>query len=449
MDYQRSSACIWFVAGPTADTAPRCSGTIVSIFSGAGVGDIGYALSGFNICAQVEIDRDRADAGRVNFPDSSWFVADVRDCLDDVVELRHLDVNGTDLLIATPPCQGMSSSNPSRGKRATPKADALDEKNGLILQVIPYAKALSPRMIVCENVRQILTLSVRCDGQRRPVMDLLEGGLPDYHWFKGVVNVADYGVPQVRRRAIMVAVRRDQPSLRFLVEQGLLPWPRPTHAEHPIDDLQQWVSIEDYLRSLRHEPLDSQNRVDATGDHPLHYVPVYREDRYFQISEIPPHSGRSAYDNDRCPDCRVTGVEVGLVKCPACGGVMRNRPFVMRDGSPSLIKGFKSSYRRMKSDRPAYTITTNTSHVGSDFKIHPWENRVLSPLECADIQTIPRSFDWSHAIESGRKYLVRKLAGEAFPPFFTYQHGLVLKSLLDGEFESLEDRLLPATKRID
>lgn len=418
--------------------------TVVSLFSGAGIADTGYARAGFQVRAQVEVDPDRAAAGRVNFPESTWFVSDVRECLSDVVGLPVLDRDGTDLLIATPPCQGMSSSNPSRGKRATPKADALDEKNGLILEVIPYAHALTPRMIVCENVRQILTLTVRREGRRRSVIDLLQEELPDYHWFKGVVNVADYGVPQVRRRALIVAVRRDEPCLPVLLEQGLLPWPRPTHAEHSTGGLKRWVSIEECLRFHGHQPLDAQSKQTAKGDHPLHYVPVYGEDRYLQISEIPPHSGRSAYENDRCPSCGVTGVEVGAIECPACGGVMRNRPFVIRDGKPSLIKGFKSSYRRMKSDRPAYTITTNTSHVGSDFKIHPWENRVLSPLECADIQTIPRCFDWSYAIESGRKYLVRKLAGEAFPPRFTHKHGLVLKSLLDGEFEGIADRLMPA-----
>ena len=437
--------CVQFVEGSAVGAVVGEKPTSVSIFSGAGVADFGYARSGFKVLAQVEIDPDRAAAGQVNFPGSAWFVADVRDCLGDVAALRNPSGDRTDLLIATPPCQGMSSSNPSRGKRATPKADALDEKNGLMLEVIPYAKALSPRLIVCENVRQILTLTVRRNGRRRMVMDLLSDGLPDYHWFQGVVNVADYGVPQIRRRALMVAVRRDEPCLRNLLEQGLLPWPRPTHAEHPNGDLQPWVSIEEYLRCLGHQPLDSQSKQMAKGDHPLHYVPVYEEARYLQIRDIPPHSGKSAYDNDRCPDCGVTEVEVGTIECPACGGVMRNRPFVFRDGRPSLIKGFKSSYRRMKSDRPAYTITTNTSHVGSDFKIHPWEHRVLSPLECADLQTIPRSFDWSHAIESGRKYLVRKLAGEAFPPYFTYQHGLVLKSLLDREFTGLADRLMPAS----
>ena len=79
------------------------------------------------------------------------------------------------------------------------------------------------------------------------------------------------------------------------------------------------------------------------------------------------------------------------------------------------------------------TITTNTSHVGSDFKLHPWEHRVLSALECADLQTVPRFFDWSVALEAkprSKRYLIRNLIGEAFPPYFTFLHGQVLADLL-------------------
>jgi DNA (cytosine-5)-methyltransferase 1 len=109
---------------------------------------------------------------------------------------------------------------------------------------------------------------------------------------------------------------------------------------------------------------------------------------------------------------------------------MFNRPIVQNNGQVRLVKGFDSSYRRMPADRPASTVTTNSSHIGSDNKIHPWEHRVLSILECADLQTVPRCFDWSFALETKRNYLVRNLVGEAFPPYFTYLHGKVIRDLL-------------------
>ena len=181
---------------------------------------------------------------------------------------------------------------------------------------------------------------------------------------------------------------------------------------------------------MEYEALDAETEDTAYGTPPLHFVPTYGPDRYRQVSEIPAYSGRSAYENDTCPSCGLQEVDADLVVCPDCGEVMRNRPFVERDGRPSLIKGFKSSYRRMSSGRPAYTVTTNSSHIGSDFKIHPWENRVLSILECADLQTVPRFYDWTRAIEDRTLYLIRNLIGEAFPTYFTYLHGQLLAEML-------------------
>ena len=193
---------------------------------------------------------------------------------------------------------------------------------------------------------------------------------------------------------------------------------------------------------MEYERLDASCQEEARGNDPLHFVPVYGADRYMQVSQIPPHSGRSAYDNDTCPSCEEDGVEPKKIRCTWCGAVMRNRPYVERDGEPSLIKGFHSSYRRMSSDRPAYTITTSSSHVGSDFKIHPWENRVLSILECADLQTVPRFYDWTLPQEKRTPYLIRQLVGEAFPTYFTYLHGQILAELLSDPSQTTYDKLM-------
>lgn len=403
--------------------------TAVSLFSGAGLSDLGYELVGFRFLVQVEADKRRAAIGEDNFPDSTWITGDVRDSKDRIVRAyRKASKRRLDLLTATPPCQGMSSSNPSRGKRRTPQAEALEAKNRLILELIPIAKALKPRVIVAENVRQILTLEVEHDGGRKKVVDLLHEGLPHYRVFSGVVNVADYGIPQVRKRALVVAVHEDEPGLKHLSNQS--PWPQPSHAEQPLDGVQPWLSVRQWLESMQYPALDASCREKASGEHPLHHVPAYGADRYRQVSQIPPYSGRSAYENDVCPSCGERNVGAKLIRCPACGGVMRNRPYVEDGGEPYLVKGFHSSYRRMHPDRPAYTITTNSSHVGSDFKIHPWENRVLSILECADLQTVPRFYDWQRARDKGTTYLIRNLVGEALPPYFTYVHGQFLSNLL-------------------
>lgn len=408
--------------------------TAVSLFSGAGLSDMGYEFAGFRFLTQVEADPKRAPIGEDNFPGSRWLAKDIRSVREEVVRTyRQSTDRPLDLLVATPPCQGMSSSNPSRGRRQTAQAKLLEEKNRLVLEVLPVARELKPRLIVAENVRQVLTLHVTYQGREGKVIDLLEEALPEYVIFNGVVDMADYGIPQIRRRAIIVAVRRDQPWLDRLKSEGLLPWPRPTHSECPSNGDRPWITLGQWFESMEYETLDASDPKLAKGRHPLHFVPNYGPDRYLLVRDIPAHSGRSAYESDTCPTCSFRPVPEGLVTCPPCGSLMRNRPYTLENGDRRLIKGFDSSYRRMDPDRPANTITTNSSHIGSDFKIHPWENRVLSILECADLQTVPRFYDWSRALDERRSYLIRNVIGEALPPYFTYLHGRVLRSLLSAE----------------
>ena len=404
----------------------------VSTFSGCGLSDTGYALAGFKFLAQVERDEVRAEIGQANFPSSHWFPDTVKAAIAAVCKLVKTSTDRLDVLIATPPCQGLSSSNPSRGKRRTEKAWRNSTKNRLILDVLPLVKRLKPRVIIAENVRQVLTHRARCNGRVSTVPELLGDELKQYELFTGSINVADYGVPQIRRRAIIVAVHKEESWLEELNERKLLPWPKSTHSENGDFGLEKWATVREWLRAMRYASLDSRSEKQATGSQQLHFVPSYDKDRYQLVSNIPKHTGRSAYENDRCPNCKRSGIATDRAHCPTCKKPLVNRPIVQTNGRARLIKGFKSSYRRMPSNRPASTVTTNSSHIGSDNKIHPWENRVLSILECADLQTVPRFFDWSVATDSNRTYLIRNLIGEAFPPYFTYLHGKVIRALLNG-----------------
>jgi DNA (cytosine-5)-methyltransferase 1 len=86
----------------------------------------------------------------------------------------------------------------------------------------------------------------------------------------------------------------------------------------------------------------------------------------------------------------------------------------------------------MKSDSPSATITTASGHVGSNNTIHPFQNRLMSTLECALLQTIPPRFKWGDALERWGHTNVREMIGEAVPPLFTGLHGKILMSILEG-----------------
>lgn len=118
------------------------------------------------------------------------------------------------------------------------------------------------------------------------------------------------------------------------------------------------------------------------------------------------------------------------------------------------MKGFRaSSYTRMKPDRPAATITTASGHVGCDRTLHPSENRVLSPLECAYLQTFPGDFEWGDSLEQWGSTKVRAMIGEAVPPGFTTLHGSFLAGLLTGAhhrpaISSSDPRVARAVRRL-
>ena len=130
--------------------------------------------------------------------------------------------------------------------------------------------------------------------------------------FPSVVNVADYGIPQVRKRALVVAIRKDEACLERILLQDSLPVPPPTHSEQPKNGERPWISIREWLEGMKYEPLDAGSRETACGDDPLHFVPAYGRHRYQQVKEIPPNSGRSAYENDKCPSCGRQEVDAGL-----------------------------------------------------------------------------------------------------------------------------------------
>lgn len=403
--------------------------TAVTMFSGAGLSDLGYEMAGIKIKVQVEQDQQRALVGQQNFPQSKWIIDDVREALARVVATcaATIDRKRPDLLIATPPCQGLSSSNPWRGNRSIDDLSLNAERNRLILEVVPYAHRLRPRVIVAENVSSVLTFPAD-DLKDRTILDALKQGLSEYTVFATTVNMADYGIPQSRRRAIVVAVRGDEPALAALKDHRSIQWPPRTHSRIGVDGLEPHITLRQWLRYKRYQLLDAGSKDAAHGRHPMHQVPYYDVERWRMVVDIPPMSGRSAWQNSTCPHCNQEGVPVGEIRCPGCDGVMTNRPYVIQEGKARLIRGFHSSYKRMRPDAPAAAIMTNSNRLGGAYKIHPWENRVLSPLECADIQTVPRCYDWSAA--QGRSGLIRDIVGEALPPFFTYLHGQVLAGLL-------------------
>jgi DNA (cytosine-5)-methyltransferase 1 len=337
------------------------------------------------------------------------------------------------LLAACPPCQGMSSAQSARGMGDDADAGSRDHRNLLVEVIDSAARQLQPRALVVENVQAFLTRKVRHPATREPVsaasflIDALE---QDYHAYPLLADLADFGVPQSRKRSFLTFIRRSDAAIAILERRAWAPYPWPSYAPGVRDH----VSLKEALSSFRLPALDAKSAKRATSDVTLHCVPVWPDHRYRMVSAIPKNTGLSAWDNDECLRCGRHTRDVDRALCSRCGTPLP-RPVTTETrgrnrGEVRLVAGFHTSYRRMAPDLPASTITTASGHVGSDRTIHPWQNRVLSPLECALLQTFPRSFQWGESLELWGHTNVRAMIGEAVPPMFTRKHGRVLAHLL-------------------
>ena len=424
------------MSGVCGDEVRRPS---VSLFSNCGAGDYGYKAAGFDFVVMAELIQKRLRVAKLNHPNASTIVGDLRTTWRSVVEeyCRRFDGEEPWLLSACPPCQGISSANNRRGRGDDAEAGARDPRNLLVVSIIEVATRLWPRAIVVENVPAFLTRKIPHPqtGQATSAASLLAEILDErYVVFPLLCDLAHYGVPQRRQRAFLTFIRRDVPGLDALFVQRRAPYPRATHD--PAQGGEQPITVGACLGGLELPVLDASDRGSASRGHPLHVVPVWSRHHYEMVKAIPSGSGKSAWQNETCPSCDSVDVRDTDACCPLCGGPLL-RPVVDEPGGTyRLVRGFRSSsYRRMNPERPAPAITTANGTIGSSTTIHPFEHRVLSVLECSHLQTIPNSFRWTEDHEWPLEpHFVRRMIGEAVPPRFTELHGQAIRGVLEDKW---------------
>jgi DNA (cytosine-5)-methyltransferase 1 len=438
--------------------------TGVSLFSGAGIGDLGFRAAGIRLVSMTELEPDRAALARLNFPEAHVFVGDVGGLSGAICE--HAASGGDDLFLlsCTAPCQGMSKNgkgtllnNVRKGERPE-----LDPRNRLVLPAIEMAKRLRPRWVVFENVPEMRRTVIRDHaGALRPILDVVFDSLaPDYVGEAYDVAFADYGVPQRRQRLITVLTRDRVARGRF--ESGVPLIPPRTHARDVGGTLHPWVSVAEVLKDF--PPLDGADKAHAScPGMPFHRVPVLDPKKYEWVRHTPP--GRSAFDNQCAnPACGFQGNRThgaghtaeGINRshkdtplyCERCGSLLP-RPYTDGGrGGRRIMSGYTSAYKRMDGSLPAPALTRNLSFPCSDQKIHPTQNRVLSLAEAMTLQTIDRyGYRWGPLDGRGRKRdaapdtLIRLVIGESVPPLFFEALGQYLVGL--GAPRSALARRLP------
>lgn len=192
----------------TANEAPY---RVVSLFTGCGGLDLGFEAAGCETVAAVDNDFEACKTLRHNRSEWNVFEGDIRD--------YNPAVRDVDIVIGGPPCQGFSSAG---------KGDPSDPRNFLWKEYMRVVERVRPRAMVLENVS---ALTHRKNGDHLSgIMTTLEGH--GYNFVYGVLNAADYGVPQARRRLVIIGLRDGEPTL-----------PTPTHVGNHL-------SVRDAIKDL-------------------------------------------------------------------------------------------------------------------------------------------------------------------------------------------------------
>ena len=434
----------------------------ISLFSSAGIGDLAFQKLPIDILLSCELLEDRHQVYINNFPDTFPVTGDIWEKKDFIVATTKRMLNGRelDILFATPPCQGMSKNGRGkllRGIREGRKPE-LDPRNRLIIPTLEIAQKLNPRIIVFENVPEMENTLIE-GSEGKPVQILQDIATSLGNQYKGkaeVVEFADYGIPQCRQRLITV-FSRDPRIQKHLETHGSL-MPERTHSSKPNKEVKPWLTLKDTIADL--PVLDAKDTTSAQGQHPLHYVPVLDEDKYFWVSNTPPE--KMAFDN-QCVSCGFQGNPAhsaardkhGInrasrttpIRCERCENLLP-RPWVRKGNVVRLMKGYTSAYKRMSWNFPASALTTNFAYACSDNKLHPSQNRVLSILEAMMLHTIT---DYKYEFKRDDKKrvgsgLIYHIIGESIPPRgleFIFRHLIDTLNGKPGNSHQCSDRELP------
>lgn len=323
----------------------------IDLFSGAGGLHIGFEKAGFNIKLCIDNNDLVERTHKRNFPKIPMINRDINNVSSDEIK-EYIGDNSLDVVIGGPPCQGFSTI----GKRvsADPKKRAKkDPRNELVLTYARLIRELRPKFIVMENVKGILTLQGGAYLQN--VLKLLHDS--GYNAEYKLINMADYGVPEIRERVIIIGNRLGLP----------VDFPKPDHSDNPDDGLPMWNNCWDVIKDLSDK-----------GDIPeFNHVALKHTEKNIARYKLIPEGGR--LPEDSLP--------------------------------PELYrKNFGNTFKRLSRQKPALTMVP-----GNDaFPIHPTLNRSLTVREAARIQTFP-----DNIIFEGNRRQQGHQVGNAVPPVFS------------------------------
>lgn len=418
-------------AAPLPDFGPKHQ--IVDLFCGCGGLSLGFELTGrFTTVLGSDIKPEAVETFRRNHARNETMpeviTEDIRkltasDLYAKTKRFGITDAGQLACLVGGPPCEGFSQNRSinagglsRNGKSSRVDKFIDDPRNHLFKWFVGAADALRPAVVLIENVPDLM--------RHRGGATLTEilGALSEigYRTRARVLNAADYGVPQMRRRAFFLAQRREDYDATGLA----LDFPHTTHRPYPmwhqsLDERQDWLPGDSgYWPTVWEAIGDLPDAFDDDFDHAAWTYPDAPLTGLRRFVRDP--QGVVPYNHI----ARRLGPG-GLERVRALGAGQRANelPDDLR-----LRSHYHYSYARLNWSEPARTITKFAYHVGSGMFCHPTEDRAITMREAARLQTFP---DWFRFYSDNIREL-SALVGSAVPPLLASQLARQIALYLDA-----------------
>lgn len=359
----------------------------LSLFANVGIAEAYMESIGIDIVLANEIDANRARFYQDVYKNAHMVCGDITKDEVRTAIVKEAKEKKIDLVMATPPCQGMSEA----GLRLE-----FDPRNQLVSYAVDVIKRVKPKFVFMENVPKQLTTKIKCGNEIVLIPEYIKRELAGEYSFnkETLVMAKDYGVPQLRERNIFLLVRKDV--------QGVI-WKFPEKQREITlrEAIGHLPSLDPYLRegiekTMEKFPDFKKKKEAGLAVSKWHYPPTHSWKQVEWMMHTP--SGKSAIYNEVYYPQKV-------------------------DGTP--VKAHHNHYRRLKWDMPCRTITQNNGVISSLACVHPGnayesdtgeklysDPRVLSIYELLIVMSLP--LDWPIP-EWASDTLIRKVFGEGIP----------------------------------
>ena len=377
----------------------------LSLFANVGIAETYLKDIGIDVVVANEIDPKRTAFYSHLYPDVTIIEGDITQGEIKKSIIDFSSKNNIDLIIATPPCQGMSTAG---------KMDKWDVRNTLICHAIEVVKAVKPKFVFLENVPQQLTTKILYNNKVMYIPEYVKEELQDEYVFNDQykIEAAEYGVPQYRERAIMLLIRKDlNKKWTFPDKTGIVTLEEAIGHLPSVDPQIYDVSYEQMIELL---PEYEKKKEKALAVSKWHYPPkhIYRQ----VVAMMHTPTGQTAFDN-----------------------IDKYKP---RKKNGELVTGFKNTYKRQSWDKPGTTVTMYSREISSQGNVHPGhligkdsegldlysDARVMTIYELMIMSSLPT--DWNIP-EGYSDHFIRCVIGEGIPPLLVKKIMEKLKEIIN------------------